>query len=92
MRVSPPSDEIYDWTFIFHGDGALYSVVSKTYEEALEKVREMKPGDHIPKMVAQDNALSSQIIYVHPKEPQVDTDEENYLTSGWSGRGGRDDS
>lgn len=91
--MSPPSDEKYDWTFSFHGDGALYSVLANTYEEAMDKVREMKPGDHIPKMIAQDKALSGQIIYQHPKEPQVDTDEENYLTSGWSGRdGGRDDS
>jgi len=91
--VSPPSDEKYHWSFTFHGDGALYSVFAHTYEEAIDKVREMKPGDHIPKMVAQDKALSGQIIYQHPKEPQVDTDEENYLTSGWSGRnGGRDDS
>ncbi len=84
--MSPPSDEKYDWTFSFHGDGALYSVVAHTYEEAMEKVREMKPGDLIPKMVSQGKVSSGQIIYQHPKEPQVDTDEENYLTSGWSGR------
>jgi len=93
MRVSHPSDEKYDWTFTFHGDGAFYYAVAHTYAEAMEKVREMKPGNLIPKMVRQEKASSGRIIYLHPKEPQVDTDEENYLTSGWSGRdGGRDDS
>ena len=92
--MSPRSNEKYDWAFAFHGDGALYSVRANTYGEAMDKVREMKPGDLIPKMVSQSKVLIGKIIYEHATtEQQVDTDEENYLTSGWSGRdGGRDDS
>lgn len=67
-----------------------YMVVKESADEASSYAVSLAPAGYFVEHVL-DCGQTTLARYEHPREPQVDTDEENYLTSGVGGQVKKDE-